>query len=98
MIIAISFNEFAEKELNESADYYEFQVKGLGITFLAEVERSIKLIQQNPESFSPVLKVVCRKILRRFPYSIMFSFVDNSIRILAIANHKRRPYYWRGRN
>ena len=98
MIDSISFNEFAETELNEAAAYYEFQVKGLGTAFLAEVERSTKLIQQNPESFSRILKVVRRKILRRFPYSIMYSFVDNSIRILAIANHKRRPYYWRSRN
>jgi len=98
MIYSVSFNEYAEKELNEAADYYEFQVKGLGVAFLAEVERSTKLIQQNPKSFTPILKVVRRKMLRRFPYSIMYSFVDSSIRILAIANHKRRPYYWRGRN
>jgi len=98
MIYFVSFNEYAEKELNEAADYYELQVKGLGVAFLAEVERSTKLIQQNPESFSPILKVIRRKMLRRFPYSIMYSFVDSSIRILAIANHKRRPYYWRGCN
>lgn len=30
MIDSISFNEFAETELNEAAAYYEFQVKGLG--------------------------------------------------------------------
>lgn len=94
MIDSISFNEFAETELNEAAAYYESQVKGLGAAFLAEVERSTKY----PESFFRILKVVRRKILRRFPYSIMYSFVDNSIRILAIANHKRRPYYWRSRN
>lgn len=97
MIDSISFHESAESELNEAADYYESQVKGLGIAFLAEVERSTKLIQQHPESFLRILKVVRRKILRRFPYSIMYSFVTDSIRILAIANQKRRPFYWRSR-
>lgn len=63
MIDSISFNEFAETELNEAAAYYESQVKGLGAAFLAEVEHSTKLIQQNPESFSRILKVVRRKIL-----------------------------------
>lgn len=44
MIDSISFNEFAETELNEAAAYYESQVKGLGAAFLAEVEHSAKLI------------------------------------------------------
>ncbi|MEA4883585.1 MAG: addiction module protein [Clostridia bacterium] len=36
-------------------------------------------------------------LLRRFPYSIMYSLLPNTIRILAIANQKRRPLYWCGR-
>ncbi len=97
MIESISFHELAESELNEAAEYYESQVSGLGIAFLTEVERATNLIRQNPESSPRILKVIRRKILRRFPYSILYSIVGNSIRILAIANQKRRPFYWRGR-
>ncbi|MDP1677095.1 MAG: type II toxin-antitoxin system RelE/ParE family toxin [Bacteroidota bacterium] len=97
MIEVTSFHELAELELNEAVEYYESQVKGLGIAFLIEVERSTNLIQQNPEASPRILKVIRRKILRRFPYSILYSIVDHSIRILAIANQKRRPFYWRGR-
>ena len=97
MIELISFHELAESELNEAAKYYESQVKGLGIAFLSEVERATNLIQQNPESSPRILKVIRRKILRRFPYSILYSVVGNSIRSLAIANQKRRPLYWRSR-
>lgn len=97
MIHSISFHEMAESELNEAIDYYESKVDGLGRAFLFEVERVSKFIQQNPESAPIILKVVRRKILSRFPYSIMYSIVNGSIRILAIANHKRRPFYWQGR-
>lgn len=97
MIPSISFHEMAESELNEAADYYDSKVAGLGKAFLFEVERVTKFIQQNPESAPSILKIVRRKIVRRFPYSIMYSVVNNSIRILAIANQKRRPFYWRGR-
>ena len=86
MIVSIFFNELAESELNDAARYYESQIIGLGIAFLNEVEHSIKTIQQNPEAFPVILKVVRRKILRRFPYSIMYSFESTSIRILAVAN------------
>ena len=70
MIESISFHEKAEMELIEAAEYYDSQVKGLGEAFLDEVERAIKLIQHNPESFPSILKVVRRNILRRFPYNI----------------------------
>ncbi len=97
MISSISIHEIADLELNEAAQYYESKVTGLGFAFLSEVERVIEQIQNNPESAPRIRKAVRRKLLRGFPYSIMYSIVDDSIRILAIANQKRRPFYWRDR-
>ncbi len=97
MISSVSFHEIAELELNEAAKYYESKVNGLGLAFLSEVERVTRQIENNPESAPRILKAVRRKLLRGFPYSAMYSIVDDSVRILAIANQKRRPFYWRGR-
>jgi hypothetical protein len=97
MITSVSIHEVADIELKEAARYYESKVDGLGFAFLDEVERVVNLIRDNPESAPRIYKVVRRKILRGFPYSIMYSIVDDSIRILAIANQKRRPFYWRDR-
>ena len=97
MITSVSIHEVADIELKEAARYYESKVDGLGFAFLDEVERVANLIRDNPESAPRIYKVVRRKILRGFPYSIMYSIVDDSIRILAIANQKRRPFYWRDR-
>ena len=97
MITSVSIHEVADIELKEAARYYESKVDGLGFAFLNEVERVVNLIRDNPESAPRIYKVVRRKILRGFPYSIMYSIVDDSIRILAIANQKRRPFYWRDR-
>jgi plasmid stabilization system protein ParE len=97
MINTVLFHELAESELNEIVQYYESHLKGLGNAFLSEVERGVKLILQNPESGPRIYKVVRRKTIRRFPYSIMYSISSNSIRILAIAHHKRRPTFWRKR-
>ena len=97
MITSVSIHEVADIELKEAARYYESKVDGLGFAFLDEVERVVKLIRDNPESAPRIYKVVRRKILRGFPYSIMYSIVDDSIRILAIANQKRRPFYWQDR-
>ncbi len=97
MILSVSFHEIAELELNEAAKYYESKVNGLGLAFLSEVERVTRQIQNNPESAPRILKAVRRKLLRGFPYSVMYSIGDESVRILAIANQKRRPFYWRRR-
>ena len=97
MINSISFHELAETELIEATEYYNSQVRGLGLAFLTEVERATEQISQFPESSPRILKVVRQKLLRRFPYSIMYSIVGNSIRILSIANQKRRPFYWQDR-
>ncbi len=93
----VSFHPLAEQELNEAASYYDAASPGLGATFLNEVEHAIKQMLEHPEASPPVNRVVRRKLVRRFPYSVMYSVQTDTIRILAIANQKRRPFYWRGR-
>jgi plasmid stabilization system protein ParE len=93
----IAFHPLAEQELNEAASYYNAASSGLGTAFLDEVEHAVKQILEHPEAAPLVNQVVRRKLVRRFPYSVMYSVQRDTIRILAIANQKRRPFYWRGR-
>lgn len=95
MTVRISFHQSAELELKEAAQYYESEVIGLGKAFVDEVEYALKQISLHPKAAPLILKVVRRMLIRRFPYSIMYSVVDDTIRVLAIANQKRRPLYWR---
>jgi hypothetical protein len=37
------------------------------------------------------------KILSAFPFSIIYWVTDDAIIVLAVAHHRRRPGYWRGR-
>jgi hypothetical protein len=72
-------------------------VHGLGVAFLNEVEHAVMEIKQHPKAAPLILKSIRRRLIRRFPYSLMYSIVENTVQILAIANQKRRPFYWRGR-
>ena len=69
----ISFHEVAEQELYEAASYYNAQSQGLGSSFLDEVEHGINQIREYPEAAPLVNRLVRRKLVRRFPYSIMYS-------------------------
>lgn len=97
MKLRFVFHAAAERELNEAAVYYENSSVGLGRSFLDDVERAIDQIKHYPESGYLLNQAVRRVLLRRFPYAVMYSVRRGEIKVLAIANLKRRPFYWRGR-
>ena len=92
-----SFHELADRELNEAAQYYELETPGLGLAFVNEVERCVRSIVQHPEAGTAVQGGIRRRLLRRFPYALLYSIKADGIRILAVMNQKRRPTYWVGR-
>jgi len=91
------FHRLARRELNDSAQYYEMESPGLGAAFLDEVERCLEIIADHPEAGAIVLGSVRRRLLRRFPYALLYSIKDDGVRVLAVMNLKRRPTYWVGR-
>lgn len=95
--MTLSFHRIAERELLEAAQYYEFESPGLGDAFLNEIERSCGLIVDNPQCGPLLSGAVRRKLVRRFPYALLYSVQADSLRILAVMNLKRRPNYWVGR-
>jgi len=94
---SVSFHEGAESEFNEAADFYDLESPGLGTVFIDEVHKAIENIHRFAEASPLIRGRVRRKVLFRFPYSIIYSVKKPEIRILAIAHQKRRPFYWRGR-
>ena len=82
----ISFHPLAEQELNEAASYYNAASPGLGTAFLDEIEHAVKQILEYPEASPLVNRVVRRKLVRRFPYSVLYSVQTDMIRIMTIAN------------
>jgi toxin ParE1/3/4 len=90
----VSFHRLAERELNDAALYYEQESAGLGIKFLNEVESNVGCIVANPKPCQKIRGEVHRRVLRKFPYGILYSVIDRNIRVLAIMNLKRKPNYW----
>jgi plasmid stabilization system protein ParE len=92
-----AFHRLAERELNDAAQYYELESPGLASSFLQEVDRCLRLIDKHPEA-GPILRgAVRRRLLRRFPYALLYKTSSAGVRVLAVMNLKRRPAYWVGR-
>lgn len=94
----VSFHRLAELELNEAAAYYELEEPGLGARFLTEVDRCIESLVKHPRAGAIILGDVRRRLVRRFPYAVLYTIRPEGVRILAIMNLKRRPLYWVGRS
>lgn len=93
----VTFHPAAEAEVVEAAQYYEDQSPGLGPALIRAVERAVEQIAAGPEASPKIGRRVRRKLLHRFPYSLIFAAYPDRLRIVAVAHHKRRPLYWRSR-
>jgi hypothetical protein len=91
------FHRLAEYELNEAALYYDREEPGLGVAFIEEVDRCLRVIQEAPEAGAILRGTVRRRLLRRFPYVLLYRIKPSGIRLLAVMNLRRRPTYWLGR-
>ena len=94
----VSFHDLAKVELNEAAQYYEGESAGLGQAFVTSVEHCTAEIVRYPEAGLVIRGLIRRRLIRRFPYALLYRVKPTEIRILAVMNLKRRPAYWVGRS
>jgi toxin ParE1/3/4 len=91
---SVFFHPLAEQELLDAVCYYEEQETGLGLEYLGEVEHAVNFLMRYPEAGSKVRVSIRRLTLPKFPYSLLYRVMDEQIRVLAVAHHKRKPQYW----
>ncbi|MFZ5865930.1 MAG: type II toxin-antitoxin system RelE/ParE family toxin [Thermodesulfobacteriota bacterium] len=97
MSYTVYFHPDAESEMNEAAQYLDHESPGLGTEFLRTIENAVDQIRCHPEAARLIQGRVRRKLVQKFPYSVIYSVRNTHIRILAVSHQKRRPYYWRSR-
>ena len=87
----------AQQELHETAAFYDLEGPGLGTAFLDDFERTAGHVRDLPDSAPVVRGLVHKKLMARFPHSVVYSLVDDEIVVLAVAHNRRRPFYWEDR-
>jgi len=95
--VRVTFNELAERELNDAAQYYEQEQIGLGTAFIVDVQRCVAAIQELPQAAPTVRGQIRRRLCVRFPYGLLYVIIGDEIRVLAVMHLRRRPAYWIGR-
>lgn len=87
----------AEQEMLEAAKYYETHATNLGIDFLSEVERSVNSIAEFPVTWPVIENELRRRLVRRFPFGILYRIDPTEIVVVAVAHLRRKPGYWKER-
>lgn len=92
----------ALEEQHDAAAFYESREPNLGDRFVEAVEQSITAISTHPEigprtPFQVGRWVLRQRLLRTFPFHLIYSVRPTGIRIEAVAHTSRAPGYWRER-
>lgn len=87
----------AEDDVSDAAAFLEQRVPGLGERLVGEVERALARLAANPSLGPHLGRDVHKLSVRRFPYNLVYRISPERATVLAVAHHRRRPSYWRGR-
>jgi plasmid stabilization system protein ParE len=96
-VIEVRLLPEAEDDLAEAAVFLEGRVPGLGERLTAEVEHAIERLRENPHVGPHLGRGVHKLRVNRFPYNLVYRVLSTEVLVLAVAHHRRRPSYWRGR-
>ena len=83
-------------ELDDAFSFYATRSRIIAADFLSQFEyATVKLLNQ-PQLYPVVRNPNIRKhVMPQFPYSVIYrTTAAGDAQILAMAHHKRRPFYW----
>jgi plasmid stabilization system protein ParE len=84
----------ARQELEAAMSFYDAEHAGLGRDFAIEVRRLCERIAESPFAGAELRGAVRRRLVRRFPYAVLYVIDDEQVMVIAVAHQRRRPGYW----
>jgi plasmid stabilization system protein ParE len=87
----VTFHELANKDFEESYDWYEKKEENLGERFAQAIRDTLKIIQDRPEMFHIIKQSFREASVSVFPYTIVYRFnkKKDAIFIVSIYHGKR---------
>ena len=72
MSLPVVLRPEAQAEFDEVCDWYEQRRPGLGVDFVAQIQEVFDRISNTPELYAQIFRDVRRRVVRRFPYSVLY--------------------------
>lgn len=91
MKFPLEIKEEAHLETLDAYLYYESISEGLGEKFLRQLDKYFEKICENPENFQ-IKKLNYRELyIKKFPYLIIFQFVERKVTVYSVFNTYKNP-------
>jgi len=90
----LEFRPEARLDVLDARDWYDGQIPGLGAEFVERVEASVDRIQRFPFSHAEVVPPIRKAVLRRFPFSLLYTVEPDVIVVLGCFHQRRDPVRW----
>lgn len=84
----------ARIEYIESYAWYHERGSHIAEAFEREIEHALEALQKFPDRWPVYVGTWHRILLRRFPFGIVYGFMNNQIVVVAIMHTRRKPGYW----
>ncbi|MEJ7680694.1 MAG: type II toxin-antitoxin system RelE/ParE family toxin [Segetibacter sp.] len=95
MAYTVYITPTAIDDIEEALQYYNSKVADLGFKFTDDVNNNLQRIAQNPYAFTERYKNVRGKLLKKFPYLILYK-VNNTtagIEVIRLFNTYQNLYW-----
>ncbi|MDQ3020376.1 MAG: type II toxin-antitoxin system RelE/ParE family toxin [Bacteroidota bacterium] len=98
-VIKFEFTKDAFADLVESIDWYESQQSNLGIELAANLYFELQFILEFPKSSRKINNELRRKVMKKFPFNIYYSYYEENflIEVIGILHESRNPNIWKER-
>lgn len=97
MSLPLVFRPVAQAEFDAAAAWYEGQQPGLGNDFVAEVQKVLDTITNQPERYPIADGDVREAPVSRFPFCVYYRVKPGRVVVIAVLHTSRDPSIWRGR-
>jgi len=83
--------------MTEAAEFYEQESAGMSSRFVKAITDAYRHLCEFPNAGPVFASEVRRHVVRGFPYSVFYIHDGDTVSIIAVAHHSRRPDYWTDR-
>ena len=92
MAFKIIILPLAEKEIDETIEFYESRSKGLGKQFITYLKSYLTVLKANPELFEIRKEPLYREMtLVKFPFVIIYEIIQNEVIIHSVFHTSKNP-------
>ncbi|MBL8380700.1 MAG: type II toxin-antitoxin system RelE/ParE family toxin [Burkholderiales bacterium] len=93
-VLSVRLSDEAVVEARHAFAWYRERNPQAAGAFLKELDQAVESIANSPAAWPLYMEGTRRRLLRRFPFSLVYRVRTDHVEVIAVAHQRRRPGYW----